>query len=78
VQQKDGSMIYEIPFLDRMGFVFIISVLSMILISLLDAKRGIPSKGLEVDKSMFKTNTGFAIGAMLIIGILVALYTIYW
>ncbi len=78
VQQKDGSMLYEIPFLDRMGFVFAISVLSMVVISLYDAKRGIPSKGLEVDKSMFKTNTGFAVGSMLVVGILVALYTLFW
>jgi SSS family solute:Na+ symporter len=78
VQQKDGSMLYEIPFLDRMGFVFVISVLSMVVISLYDAKRGIPSKGLEVDKSMFKTNTGFAVGSMLVLGILVALYTLFW
>lgn len=78
VKQKDGSMLYEIPFLDRMGFVFLISVVIMILISLLDARRGVTAKGLEIDATMFKTNKGFAIGAMLIVGILVALYTIYW
>jgi len=27
---------------------------------------------------MFKTSTGFAVGALLVIGILVALYTVYW
>ncbi len=78
VQQKNGSYLYEIPFLDRMGFVFIISVIGMVIISLLDAKKGIASKGLEVDSSMFKTNKGFAIGAMLVCGILVALYSLYW
>lgn len=78
VKQKDGTMLYEIPFLDRMGFVFLISVFIMILISLQDSRRGVTSKGLEIDAAMFKTNKGFAIGAMLIVGILVALYTIYW
>jgi SSS family solute:Na+ symporter len=78
VQQKNGSLLYEIPFLDRMGFVFLMAMIGMVLISLNDARRGIPSKGLEVDSSMFKTKTGFAIGAMLVCGILVALYTIYW
>lgn len=78
VKQKDGTMLYEIPFLDRMGFVFLISVVIMILISLLDARRGVTAKGLEIDATMFKTNKGFAIGAMLVVGILVALYTIYW
>jgi SSS family solute:Na+ symporter len=78
VQQKNGAMLYEIPFLDRMGFVFVISVAGMVIISLLDQKRGVKTNGLEVDRSMFKPNTGFAVGAMLVIGILTALYTIFW
>lgn len=78
VEQKDKTFLYEIPFLDRMGFVFLISVIGMVIISLIDQKRGIPSKGLEVDSSMFKPQTSFAVGALLVIGILTALYTIYW
>lgn len=78
VEQKDKTMAYEIPFLDRMGFVFAICVLLMIAISLYDAKRGINAKGLEVDSKMFKVNNGFAVGAMIIGGILVALYSIFW
>ena len=78
VEQKDKTMAYEIPFLDRMGFVFAICVLLMIAISLYDAKRGIKVKGLEVDSKMFKVSNGFAVGAMIISGILVALYSIFW
>ena len=78
VEQKDKTMTYEIPFLDRMGFVFAICVLLMIAISLYDAKRGIKVKGLEVDSKMFKVSNGFAVGAMIISGILVALYSIFW
>jgi SSS family solute:Na+ symporter len=78
VEQKDKTMAYEIPFLDRMGFVFAICVLLMIAISLYDAKRGIKVKGLEVDSKMFKVNNGFAVGAMIIGGVLVALYSIFW
>ncbi|WP_395048757.1 sodium/sugar symporter [Flavobacterium sp.] len=78
VEQKDKTMAYEIPFLDRMGFVFAICVLLMIVISLYDVKRGIKVKGLEVDSKMFKVSNGFAVGAMIIGGVLVALYSIFW
>lgn len=70
--------VYEIPFLDRMGFVFIICVAVMVLISLFETSRGVKTNGLEVDASMFKPTRGFTIGAMTIGVILTALYTIYW
>jgi SSS family solute:Na+ symporter len=69
---------YEIPFLDRMGFVFIICLIAMYFISRLENKNGTNPKGLEIDKGMFKTSPGFAIGAILIGGILVAFYSIFW
>jgi SSS family solute:Na+ symporter len=78
VQQEDGTSLYEIPFIDRMGFVFVICVLFMVLISLYDQKRGVKTKGLEIDSSMFKVNSSFLAGSLLIIGILVALYTVFW
>lgn len=70
--------VYEIPFLDRMGFVFIFSVIGMILISLLEFRHSQNPKGLEIDASMFKPRPGFIVGSVLIIGILVALYTVFW
>jgi solute:Na+ symporter, SSS family len=78
VEQKDKTTAYEIPFLDRMGFVFAICVVLMIIISNIDAKRGKVGKGLEIDSSMFKVNNGFAVGTMIIVGVLVALYSIFW
>jgi SSS family solute:Na+ symporter len=78
VPQENGTSLYEIPFIDRMGFVFVICVAVMIAISLFDQKRGIKSKGLEIDSSMFKVNSGFLAGSLLVTGILVALYTIFW
>jgi len=70
--------IYEIPFIDRMGFVFIICVLVMYLISIYENKNGIIPNALKVDNSMFRTTPGFAVGALFIIGIIAALYGIYW
>ena len=73
-----GSNVYEIPFLDRMGFVFIICIIMMIIISLFETSRGVKTKGLEVDSSMFKPQPSFVVGAAAIVVVLTALYTIYW
>ncbi|QMU29116.1 sodium/sugar symporter [Adhaeribacter radiodurans] len=68
----------EIPFIDRMGIVFLILVALMVIITLLDPKSKNNPKGLEIDSSMFKTSSSFAVGAVIICGILAALYTIFW
>ncbi|AMQ01776.1 Sodium transporter [Pedobacter cryoconitis] len=78
VEQKNGAMLYEIPFIDRMGFVFAICVIAMFIISKLENRNGINPKGLEVDRSMFKTNQSFAIGSLIVGGIIVALYSLFW
>jgi solute:Na+ symporter, SSS family len=76
VPNADG--IYEIPFVDRMGFVFLICVIVMYFISIYETKNGVIANGLDIDKSMFKTSPAFTVGALLILGILVALYTVFW
>ena len=75
---KNAVGVYEIPFIDRMGFVFLFCIIGMYIISIFENRNGVNPKGLEIDSKMFKTTTGFAVGALLIIGLLVALYTIYW
>lgn len=70
--------IYEIPFVDRMGFVFIICLIVMYFISRYETKNGVVTNGLEIEKSMFKMSPGFSVGALIITGILVALYTVFW
>lgn len=75
---KNAEGIYEMPFIDRMGFVFLFCVIGMYAISILQNKENAENKGLEIDMKMFKTTTGFAVGALLILGLLVALYGIYW
>ncbi len=74
---KSGD-VYEIPFLDRMGFVFVLCIVGMIIISLIDNKRGVKANGLEVDRSMFKLSPGFTVGVLFVLGILTALYTFFW
>lgn len=70
--------VYEIPFLDRMGFVFALCIIVMVIISLLQTSRGVKTNGLEVDASMFRPQRSFVIGSIAILVILTTLYTLYW
>jgi SSS family solute:Na+ symporter len=64
----------DIPFLDRMGYIFCICVAVMVALGLWK-----PSKqGLEVESSMFRMDRGFAIGAAIIVTMLTILYTYFW
>jgi SSS family solute:Na+ symporter len=76
VPNADG--IYEIPFIDRMGFVFLICVIGMYFISQYETRNGVKPNGLEVDKTMFKMSPSFTVGMLIIVSILAALYTIFW
>jgi SSS family solute:Na+ symporter len=73
-----ASGIYEIPFLDRMAIVFLLCITGMYFISVYENKKGIVPKGLEVDASMFKVSTSFAVGALIILTMLVAFYWAFW
>jgi SSS family solute:Na+ symporter len=70
--------VYEIPFLDRMFFVFVICMVVMWIISMIETRRGVHVNALEVDRSMFRLSPSFAVGALIICGMLAALYTVYW
>jgi len=76
IPNADG--VYEIPFIDRMGFVFLICVVLMVLISMFDNRNGVTTNGLEVDSSMFRPTAAFTVGALLVIGFVAAMYGIYW
>jgi SSS family solute:Na+ symporter len=68
----------DYPFLDRMAIDFVVIVLLMIGISLSKPQTLANEQAIEVDTSMFKISTSFAIGSLLISGILIALYTVFW
>jgi SSS family solute:Na+ symporter len=65
----------QVPFLDRMGWVFVICIIGMFILSyvLPDEK-----KGLVIDPSMFKAHKGFVFGAIVILIMLICLYTYFW
>src|SRR6185312_8536914 len=74
----DNHGAFEIPFIDRMGLVFLICIVGMAIINFVENKRGVVNKGMIVDTSMFKVSKGFAVGALIIAGLLITLYTVYW
>jgi len=68
----------DFPFLDRMSIVFGVVIAMMILISLVDKRSASQPKTLQIDPAMFRVPPAFSVGSVLIMGILVALYTIFW
>lgn len=74
-----GKFMYpEVPFLDRMGYIFLILCLVIAGISLADPNSRNNPKGLEIEASMFRPGKSFVVGSVLICGVLAALYTIFW
>ncbi|MBO9616143.1 MAG: sodium/sugar symporter [Dyadobacter sp.] len=74
-----GKFMYpEVPFLDRMGYIFLILCAVIAAISLADPKSKDNPKGLKIEASMFQPGRSFVIGSVLICGVLAALYTIFW
>jgi SSS family solute:Na+ symporter len=76
--KDNGTGVYEIPFLDRMGIVFCLCIIGMWLISMRDNRKGVIPHGLEIDKKMFRVDKRFAVGALIAVGLLVALYIAFW
>ncbi|MEK7256614.1 MAG: sodium/sugar symporter [Bacteroidota bacterium] len=68
----------QIPFLDRMGIVFLILVALMVILSLADPKSKDNPKAMKVDPKDFGLGGAFAVGTVLVMGMLLALYIIYW
>ena len=71
-------VLHGMPFLHRMGFTFLALVALMVLVSLLDSKGRKNVRSIEIDPSMFRLSPGFAIGALLVSGIIAALYMVFW
>jgi len=70
--------VYEIPFLDRMGIVFVMCLAGMFLISRRETGKGVDLNSLEVDTSMFRVNRSFLIGTIVLVALVTALYAYFW
>jgi len=64
-----------VPFLDRMGLVFLICVVVMFILGIvLPDER----KGLAIDTAMFIPHRGFTIGAVVVLLLITVLYNTFW
>lgn len=66
------------PFMNRMGVVFLVCVALIVLFGLLDPKSKNNPKALEVESSIFKVPTSFAVWTLLLLGVIAALYIANW
>lgn len=67
----------DFPFLDRMTITFVFIVVIMVIVSL-SGKNPRPLKSIDIDKKSFLVSPTFLAGSIIILGILVALYTVFW
>jgi SSS family solute:Na+ symporter len=74
--QLTGNHIEAIPFLNRMMWVFVMSILLMVSITLASLK--VDNATIQSDRTMFKVSTSFIILSVIICGILAALYIVFW
>ncbi len=68
----------DYPFIDRMGIVFVTLIAAMIVISLLNPKSKQQEQKLVIEKAMFRCPPAFIAGSVFILGILAALYIVFW
>lgn len=68
----------DYPFLDRMSIVFVFLIILMVVISLMDRKSATQPVVIDIDPRMFRVSSSFVVGSVLILGVLTALYTVFW
>ena len=67
----------DFPFLDRMTITFVLIIVVMVIMSLVSPRQEKEST-IVIDSRMFRVSPAFAVGSVIIMGILTALYTAFW
>jgi len=67
----------SLPFMDRVGVVFIACLLIAVVLSLLQPRRD-PALRVELQGIDYSTSAGFNIGAIIVIAILIVIYSVWW
>ena len=67
----------SLPFMDRVGLVFLLALLLAVIVSLLSKASG-DSDRIRTDDVSYKTAPSFNIASLAVVGILVALYAAFW
>ena len=74
---SDASVFVELPFMHQMGYTCIATLAVIALISYLDGNKD-DSKGINLTKKLFATNSTFNIGAFSVLLITAFLYAMFW
>jgi len=69
---------FEIPYLIQMGWVFCFTTIAIILVSLLDVKGQKHENDITEDEGQFKLSNAHLAMAMLVLGVVIALYIKFW
>jgi SSS family solute:Na+ symporter len=67
-----------IPFMDRMGIVFLLSLALAVIVSLVAKQARAGTDTIDTAGVSYRTGTGFNVGAIAVVLILVALYATWW
>jgi len=73
-----GGAFPDFPFLDRMSIVFVVLLLIMVVLTLMEENSKYAEPVIIVDRKMYKATPAFVVGSVIIMGILTALYTVFW
>ena len=74
---SDASIFVELPFMHQMGYTCILTLALIAFISYLDGNKD-DSKGINLTKKLFATNSTFNIGAFSVVLITAFLYVMFW
>ncbi len=73
----DREGVFTLPFMNRVGVVFVVALIAAIVVSLLSP----PKEGtmqIRLDGVSYKTSVGFNIAAVGVIAFLIAVYSLWW
>lgn len=73
-----SPMFVDVPFMDQMGYTFILTMIVIVLVSYFLNKGADDEKGIPLTKNLFKTSPIFNIGTFAVMLILVVLYALFW
>jgi hypothetical protein len=68
----------QIPFMNRVGYVFLVCLALAIIVSLLQPKSKAKATTVDLKEIDYSTSTSFNLASLVVIAILIALYAVFW
>jgi SSS family solute:Na+ symporter len=67
----------ELPFIDRVGLVFLLCVGLAVVVSLFE-KKGVSENAVDLNEVQFSTTTGFNVASLAVVLLTAAFYITWW